>query len=102
MTEGPAPVGPQQFGTPKDLIAEAENLEFVQQRNVVDESEKRLIGKRCPKRNLLGAGNNPLDYSLPQEASFWGTSSQAYFSLHYPQQSSTVQVPGCPPFLLML
>ena len=46
MAEGPVPVGPQQFDTPKASIAEAENLELVQQRAVADEAEKRLLGKR--------------------------------------------------------
>ena len=59
MSEGPAPVGPQQFVAPKALISEANNLELVQQRNVVDESEKSLLGKRYPKRKRLGAGRNP-------------------------------------------
>jgi len=61
MAEGPAPMGPQQFDAPKALIAEADNLELVQQRTVVDEAEKRLLGKRYPKRKLLGAGKNPGD-----------------------------------------
>ena len=38
MEEGPAPVGPHQFVAPKALIAEADNLELVQQRTVVDEA----------------------------------------------------------------
>ena len=59
ISEGPAPVGPQQFYTPKALISKADNLELVQKRTVMDEAEKRLHGKRYPKRELLGAGKNP-------------------------------------------
>ena len=61
MAEGPAPVGPQQFFSPKSLISEADNLEIVQQRTVVDEAEKRLLEKRYPKRKRLGTGKNPGD-----------------------------------------
>ena len=59
MAEGPAHVVPQQFDAPKALIAEADNLELVQQRTVVDGAERRLLGKRYPKRKRLGAGKNP-------------------------------------------
>ena len=62
MAEGPTPVVPQPFDAPKALIAEADNLELLQQRTVVEESEKRLLGKRYPKRKRLGAGNNPGNY----------------------------------------
>ena len=61
MSEGPAPVGPQQFVAPKALISEANNLELVHQRTVVGEAEKRLLWKRYPKRKRLGAGKNPGD-----------------------------------------
>ena len=61
MAEVSAPVGPQQFDASKALIAEVDNLELVQQRTVVYEAEKRLPGKRYPKRKLLGAGKNPRD-----------------------------------------
>ena len=61
MAEVPAPVGPQQFVSPKALIAEADNLELVQQITVVDEAEKRMLGKRYPKRKRLQAGKNPGD-----------------------------------------
>ena len=54
MVEGPAPVGPQQFVAPKYLIAEVDNLELLQQRSVVDEAEKWLLGKRKPKGSVLG------------------------------------------------
>ena len=54
-------MGPHQFVAPKALIAEADNLELVQQRTVVDEADKRLIGKRYPKRKRLGAGKNTGD-----------------------------------------
>ena len=50
---------PQNFDAPKYLIAEVDNLKLVQQRTRVDESEKRLLGKRYPKRKRLGAGKNP-------------------------------------------
>ena len=59
MAEGPAPVGPHKFVSPKALIAKADNLELVHQRTVVDEVEKRLLGKRFPKRKRLGVGKNP-------------------------------------------
>ena len=59
ITEGPAPVGPQKFVSPKALIADMDNLELVQQRAVVDEAEKRLLGKRYQKIKRLGAGKNP-------------------------------------------
>ena len=59
--EGPVPVGPHKFDAHKALIAEPDNLKLVQQRNVVDEEYKRLLGKRYPKRKLLGSGNNPGD-----------------------------------------
>ena len=61
MAEGPAHVVPQQFDAPKALIAEADNLELVQQRTVEDEAEKRLLGNSYPKRKHLGAGKNPRD-----------------------------------------
>ena len=61
MAEVPAPVGPQQFVAPKALIAEADNLELLQQITVVDEAEKRMLGKRYPKRKHLGSGKNPRD-----------------------------------------
>ena len=61
MEEGPAPVGPQKFDATKALIVKADNLKLVQQRTVVDEAEKRLLGKRYPKRKILGAGKNPGD-----------------------------------------
>ena len=61
MTEGPVPVGPKQFDSPITLIAKSDNLELVQQRTGVDEAEKRLLGKRYPKRKRLGAGKNPGD-----------------------------------------
>ena len=58
MAEGPAHVVPHQFDAPKALIAEADNLELVQQRTVVDDAQKRLLGKRYPKRKRIGAGKN--------------------------------------------
>ena len=61
MAEVPAPVGPHQFDAPKSLIAEADDLELVQQRTGVYEAEKKLLGKRYPKSKLLGAGKNPGD-----------------------------------------
>ena len=54
-------MGPQQFDAPKDLIAEADNLGLLHHRTVVDEAEKRLIGKRYPKRKYFGSGKNPGD-----------------------------------------
>ena len=45
---------------------------------------------------------HPLDSFLPQDASFWCTSYQSSFSLPHPQQSSAIQVPGCPPWPLRL
>ena len=57
MEEGPAPVFPQKFVAPKSFIAEADNLELVQQITVVDEAEKRLLGKRYQKKGIvLGQG----------------------------------------------
>ena len=52
---------PQNFDAPKYLIAEVDNLKLVQQRTRVDESEKRLLGKRYPKRKRLGSEKNPGD-----------------------------------------
>ena len=56
MAESPTHVGPQQFVAPKALIARAGNLELLQQRPVVDEAEKWLLGKRYPKGSVLGKG----------------------------------------------
>ena len=61
MSEGPVTVGPHQFVAPKSLITKTDNLELVQQRAVVDEAEKRLLGKRYQKRKQFGAGKNPGD-----------------------------------------
>ena len=58
MAEGPTPVGPQPFDAPKALKDQADNLELVQQRTFMDEAEKRLLGKRYPKRKRIGAGKN--------------------------------------------
>mmetsp|Transcript_53216 Transcript_53216/g.159296 ORF Transcript_53216/g.159296 Transcript_53216/m.159296 type:complete len:171 (+) Transcript_53216:1097-1609(+) len=54
--QGAAPVGPQQFDAPKALRVEADNLELVRQRPALDDAERRLLGKRYPKKKLLGAG----------------------------------------------
>lgn len=53
---GAAPVGPQQFDAKKALVAEADNLELARaKKSVLDDAEKRLLGKRYPKRRLGGA-----------------------------------------------
>ena len=46
ITEGPAPVISQQFVVPKALMTVVDNLELVQQRDVVDEADKWLLGER--------------------------------------------------------
>lgn len=50
---GAAPVGPQQFDAKKALTAEADNLELARaKKSVLDDAEKRLLGKRYPKRKI--------------------------------------------------
>jgi len=50
----------QQFNAPNVLKAEADNLEMVRYKSIVDGAEKRLLGKKYPRKKLL-AGSNPGD-----------------------------------------
>mmetsp|Transcript_3805 Transcript_3805/g.8305 ORF Transcript_3805/g.8305 Transcript_3805/m.8305 type:complete len:325 (+) Transcript_3805:267-1241(+) len=50
---GAAPVGPQQFDAKKALTTEADNLELARvKKSMLDDAERRLLGKRYPKRKL--------------------------------------------------
>jgi hypothetical protein len=55
---GSAPVGPAAFDPKKVLKAEIENLELARYgiANTIEDAEKRLLGKRYPKRRLGGGG----------------------------------------------
>ena len=51
--QGAAPVGPAQFDPKKALTAEADNLELARvKKSMLDDAERRLLGKRYPKRKL--------------------------------------------------
>lgn len=56
---GAAPVGPAQFDTKKALTAEADNLELARtKKSVLDDAERRLLGKRYPKRKYGSVGGS--------------------------------------------
>mmetsp|Transcript_7106 Transcript_7106/g.10864 ORF Transcript_7106/g.10864 Transcript_7106/m.10864 type:complete len:272 (+) Transcript_7106:406-1221(+) len=54
LASGRSPtMGPQQpFDAPKMLRNEADNLELVRQKSWIDDAEKRLLGKRYPKKKI--------------------------------------------------
>lgn len=61
-TTGPA--GPQQFDAPKALRNEADNLELARHISTIDDVEKRILGKRYPKKKIASASSrsaNPGD-----------------------------------------
>lgn len=52
-TQTNAPAGPQQFDAPAKLRGEADNLELLpRHKSSLDDVEKRLLGKRYPKKKL--------------------------------------------------
>ena len=52
----------QNFDAARLLKAETENLELARYKGCVDDAEKRLLGKRYPKRKIVsGIGGNPGD-----------------------------------------
>lgn len=51
------PAGPQQFNAAEALKTEADNLELTVMRSVLDDAEKRLLGKRFPKKKIVKGKN---------------------------------------------
>lgn len=56
-----APAGPQKFEAEKALRNEADAMEIARYYSTIDEAEKRLLGKRYPKRKARSTAGNPGD-----------------------------------------
>mmetsp|Transcript_21517 Transcript_21517/g.26612 ORF Transcript_21517/g.26612 Transcript_21517/m.26612 type:complete len:306 (-) Transcript_21517:155-1072(-) len=53
----------QQFNAPNALKAEADNLEMLRYKSTLDDAEKRLLGKRYPKKKMsLNPGDDIFGY----------------------------------------